>query len=74
MRAHEWLFSSEEGQWLIVASSKAARLVMILLDSSNSNVPMDDIQMDLSPLVKELAPAACDDEVPIPYVSVYDCQ
>ncbi|XP_058180960.1 uncharacterized protein LOC131299431 isoform X2 [Rhododendron vialii] len=27
-RAHEWLFSSEEGQWLVVESSKAARLIM----------------------------------------------
>lgn len=30
-RAREWLFSSEEGQWLVVESSKAARLVMVLL-------------------------------------------
>lgn len=28
-RAHEWLFSSEEGQWAVVESSKAARLVMV---------------------------------------------
>ena len=30
-RAHEWLFSSEEGQWMVVESSKAARLVMVTL-------------------------------------------
>lgn len=28
-RAHEWLFSSEEGQWLVIESSKAARLIMV---------------------------------------------
>ncbi|CAN1334352.1 eEF1A lysine and N-terminal methyltransferase [Linum perenne] len=28
-RAHEWLFSSEEGQWLVVESAKAARLIMV---------------------------------------------
>lgn len=28
-RAHEWLFSSEEGQWMVVESSKAARLIMV---------------------------------------------
>ncbi|KAI3459692.1 hypothetical protein Pfo_016355 [Paulownia fortunei] len=72
MRVHEWLFSSEEGQWLIVVSSKAARLVMILLDSSNSNASMEDIQMDLSPLVKQLAPRDCDDGVQIPFMAASD--
>lgn len=28
-RAHEWLFASEEGQWVVVESSKAARLIMV---------------------------------------------
>ncbi|KAK8933556.1 hypothetical protein KSP39_PZI016013 [Platanthera zijinensis] len=30
-RACEWLFSSEDGQWQIVESSKSARLIMVLL-------------------------------------------
>ncbi|KAK4433816.1 eEF1A lysine and N-terminal methyltransferase [Sesamum alatum] len=71
-RVHEWLFSSEEGQWLIVASSKAARLVMILLDSSNSNAAMEDIQMDLSPLVRQLSPGDCDNGVQIPFMAASD--
>ncbi|KAK4482583.1 hypothetical protein RD792_009746 [Penstemon davidsonii] len=71
-RAYEWLFSSEEGQWVIVESSKAARLVMILLDSSNSSASMEDIQKDLSPLVKQLAPAGCDDGVQIPFMAASD--
>jgi hypothetical protein len=29
IRAHEWLFSSEEGQWIVVENSKAARLIMV---------------------------------------------
>ncbi|KAG8375987.1 hypothetical protein BUALT_Bualt09G0016200 [Buddleja alternifolia] len=72
MRAHEWIFSSEEGQWVIVESSKAARLVMILLDSSNSNADMEDIQKDLSPLVKQLAPGDCHDGVQIPFMAASD--
>lgn len=71
-RAREWLFSSEEGQWLVVESSKAARLVMILLDSSNSNGSMDDIQKDLSPLVKQLAPGNCDNGAQIPFMAASD--
>lgn len=30
-RACEWLFFSEEGQWMVVRSSKAARLIMVIL-------------------------------------------
>ncbi|CAI9776986.1 unnamed protein product [Fraxinus pennsylvanica] len=71
-RAREWLFSSEEGQWLVVESSKAARLVMILLDSSNSNGSMDDIQKDLSPLVKQLSPGDCDNGAQIPFMTASD--
>ena len=28
-RAHEWLFSTEEGQWEIVEAAKAGRLIMV---------------------------------------------
>ncbi|GAB4844076.1 hypothetical protein Ancab_014040 [Ancistrocladus abbreviatus] len=55
-RVHEWLFSSEEGQWVLVESSKAARLIMVLLDSSHLVASMDELQKDLSPLVKQLEP------------------
>ncbi|GAB2295689.1 hypothetical protein Dimus_029843 [Dionaea muscipula] len=55
-RAHEWLFASVEGQWVVVESSKAGRLIMILLDSSHAFASMDEIQNDLSPLVKQLEP------------------
>ncbi|EPS66487.1 hypothetical protein M569_08289, partial [Genlisea aurea] len=72
MRAHEWLFSSAEGQWVIVESSKAARLVVILLDSSNSVASMEDIQKDLSPLVMQLAPRDCDDSIRIPFLAASD--
>ncbi|XP_076943336.1 uncharacterized protein LOC143613546 [Bidens hawaiensis] len=43
-RAHEWLFSSEEGQWMIVESSKSARLIMIFLDGSHAGTSSEDIQ------------------------------
>ncbi|URD73342.1 Methyltransferase domain [Musa troglodytarum] len=71
-RAHEWLFTSEEGQWLIVESSKAARLIMIFLDSSHTGSSMDDIQKDLSPLVRNLAPGKADDEARIPFMMAGD--
>lgn len=70
-RAHEWLFSSEEGQWLVVVSSKAARLLMIMLDSSHASASMEDIQIDLSPLVKQLSPGNIDG-VQIPFMSTSD--
>ncbi|KAK6279276.1 hypothetical protein POUND7_019543 [Theobroma cacao] len=65
-RAHEWLFSSEEGQWQVVESSNAARLIMVLLETIHANADMDHIQKDLSPLVKPLAPADNDKEDQIP--------
>ncbi|KDP39345.1 hypothetical protein JCGZ_01102 [Jatropha curcas] len=71
-RAHEWLFSSEEGQWMVVESSKAARLIMVLLDSSHINTSMDDIQKDLSPLVKQLAPGKDDNGAQIPFMMAND--
>ncbi|KAL5542698.1 hypothetical protein UlMin_010408 [Ulmus minor] len=71
-RAREWLFSSEEGQWTVVESSGAARLIMVLLDSSHTNASMDDIQKDLSPLVKPLAPGKDDDGAQIPFMMASD--
>lgn len=70
-RTHEWLFSSEEGQWVVVESSKAARLIMILLDSSHVSASMDEIQKDLSPLVRQLAPRN-NDESQIPFMMAGD--
>ncbi|XP_074579685.1 uncharacterized protein LOC141836162 isoform X1 [Curcuma longa] len=71
-RANEWLFSSEEGQWLIVESSKAARLIMVFMDSRHTGASMDEIQKDLSPLVKGLAPERSEDETPIPFMMAGD--
>ncbi|KAK2393943.1 eEF1A lysine and N-terminal methyltransferase [Trifolium repens] len=36
IRACEWLFFSEEGQWMVVRSSKAARLIMVFLDTGHN--------------------------------------
>ncbi|KAK2644013.1 hypothetical protein Ddye_019208 [Dipteronia dyeriana] len=71
-RAREWLFSSEEGQWMVVESSKAARLIMVLLDTSHDNISMDDIQKDLSPLVKILAPEEDNNGTQIPFMMASD--
>ncbi|XP_052732304.1 uncharacterized protein LOC108342913 isoform X2 [Vigna angularis] len=39
IRAREWLFYSEEGQWMVVRSSKAARLIMLICDFRFSWMP-----------------------------------
>ncbi|KAI3459689.1 hypothetical protein Pfo_016352 [Paulownia fortunei] len=44
----------------------------IILDSSHSNAAIEDIQKDLSPLVKQLAPGDCDDGVQILFMIVGD--
>ncbi|KAJ4790958.1 Methyltransferase-like protein 13 [Rhynchospora pubera] len=72
IRAHEWLFSSEEGQWIIVENSKAARLIMVFLDSRHVHASMKVIQTDLSPLVVHLAPEKIEDDSPIPYMMAGD--
>lgn len=71
-RAHEWLFTSEEGQWLVVESSKSARLIMVFLDSRHSHASMDIIKKDLSPLVKDFVPGKDDDETRIPFLTAND--
>ncbi|KAJ4955169.1 hypothetical protein NE237_011952 [Protea cynaroides] len=71
-RTREWLFSSEDGQWMVVESSKAARLIMVLLDASQSHASMDDIQKDLSPLVTSLAPTKNDCGTQIPFMMAND--
>ncbi|KAH9619247.1 hypothetical protein KSS87_021477 [Heliosperma pusillum] len=71
-RTQEWLFFSEEGQWMVVESSQAARLIMILLDSSHANVSLEEIQKDLSPLVKPLAPQKVDSGEQIPFMMAGD--
>ncbi|KAI3794952.1 hypothetical protein L1987_37593 [Smallanthus sonchifolius] len=71
-RAHEWLFSSEEGQWMVVESSKSARLIMVFLDGSHAGTSSEDIQKDLSPLVKQLAPANIEDAAQIPFMAASD--
>uniref|UniRef100_A0A7N0RBI1 Methyltransferase type 11 domain-containing protein n=2 Tax=Kalanchoe fedtschenkoi TaxID=63787 RepID=A0A7N0RBI1_KALFE len=72
MRTHEWLFSSVEGQWKVVESSKAARLILVQLDSSHFNANMDEIQKDLSPLVMQLAPKSDQKGAKIPYMTASD--
>eukprot|EP00250_Pteridium_aquilinum_P008175 c17737_g1_i1 orf=280-2520(-) len=71
-RRHEWLFSSEEGQWQVVESAKASRLIMVFLDTDFYSGSMDIIQNDLSPLVQELLPSNCKVGVSIPYLMCSD--
>ncbi|PHT59468.1 hypothetical protein CQW23_01831 [Capsicum baccatum] len=69
-RACEWLFSLEGGQWVVVESSNAARLIMIFLDSSHSDASTEDIQKDLSPMIMQLSLGNFDDEAKISYLAV----
>ncbi|GMP55534.1 hypothetical protein CsSME_00020326 [Camellia sinensis var. sinensis] len=45
---------------------------MVLLDSSHATTSMDDIQTDLSPLVKQLAPGRDDSGAQIPFMAASD--
>lgn len=65
-------FSSEEGQWQVVESAKAGRLVMVFLDANHSRVGMEDVQKDLSPLVEGLAPALSENGSQIPFMMASD--
>ncbi|KAK3142838.1 hypothetical protein QOZ80_4BG0352350 [Eleusine coracana subsp. coracana] len=71
-RTQEWLFASEEGQWHVVESAKAARLIMVFLDSRHASADMDIIKKDLSPLVKDLEPGNPEEEAPIPFMMAGD--
>lgn len=71
-RAQEWLFCSSEGQWHVVESARAARLIMVFLDSRHANIDMDIIKKDLSPLVKDLEPGNPEEEAPIPFMMAGD--
>uniref|UniRef100_A0ACD5UAQ0 Uncharacterized protein n=1 Tax=Avena sativa TaxID=4498 RepID=A0ACD5UAQ0_AVESA len=71
-RAQEWLFASEEGQWVVVESAKAARLIMVFLDSRHANADMDVIKKDLSPLVKDLEPEYPEETDPIQFMMASD--
>ncbi|KAI4372825.1 hypothetical protein MLD38_011009 [Melastoma candidum] len=71
-RVHGWLYSSEEGQWTVVESAKSARLIMVFLDGSHIKASMEEIQKDLSPLVRQLAPAISNHGSQIPFMMVDD--
>lgn len=71
-RRHEWLFSSEEGQWQVVESANASRLIMVFLNTDFYSGSMEVIQNDLSPLVQDLVPLNCKVGVSIPYLTCSD--
>ncbi|KAJ7286625.1 hypothetical protein O6H91_Y326900 [Diphasiastrum complanatum] len=55
-RASEWLFSSEKGQWQVVETAKAGRLIMVFLGAYDLSGGMRNLQEILSPLIKILLP------------------
>ncbi|VAH47165.1 unnamed protein product [Triticum turgidum subsp. durum] len=71
-RAQEWLFASEEGQWLVVESAKAARLIMVFLDSRHASADIDVVKKDLSPLVMDLEPEYPEETDPMPFMMASD--
>ncbi|KAJ7521159.1 hypothetical protein O6H91_19G040400 [Diphasiastrum complanatum] len=66
-KAHEWLFSSEEGQWKVLESAKTGRLIMVFLDV-NYLGSTSDIQDELSLLLKDFLPASCQGHHSVPYL------
>ncbi|KAL2602966.1 hypothetical protein R1flu_007958 [Riccia fluitans] len=71
-RAHEWLFSSVEGQWQIAESTKAGRLILVTLDPNQYVDNILDVKDDLSPLVKCLLPLDCRESNTVPYMTQGD--
>uniref|UniRef100_F6GWD0 Methyltransferase type 11 domain-containing protein n=1 Tax=Vitis vinifera TaxID=29760 RepID=F6GWD0_VITVI len=56
-RAHEWLFSSEEGQWMVVESSKAARLIMVTSTLTGLITVEDVVYENVDGKVSHLVPS-----------------
>ncbi|KAH9530898.1 hypothetical protein CY35_19G007900 [Sphagnum magellanicum] len=71
-RAHEWLFSSEEGQWQVLESAQAGRLILVMLDTHQYPGSLSAVQDELSPLVKQLLPWDCRDAPNVPYMTTND--
>ncbi|CAK9266746.1 unnamed protein product [Sphagnum jensenii] len=71
-RAHEWLFSSEEGQWQVLESAQAGRLILVMLDTHQYPGSLSAVQDELSPLVKQLLPLDCRDAPNVPYMTTND--
>lgn len=70
-RAHEWLFSSEGGQWQVIESAQAGRLILVTLDAQQTD-NMDYIKQELSPFIKPLLPLDCRDSDTISYMTTND--
>ncbi|XP_024382645.1 uncharacterized protein [Physcomitrium patens] len=71
-RAHEWLFSTEEGQWEIVEAAKASRLIMVMLDTQQYPGSLAAVQDELSHVVKNFLPLHCKESKDIPYMTTDD--
>ncbi|KAL8027142.1 hypothetical protein ABFX02_14G076000 [Erythranthe guttata] len=68
-RVDDWFFSSEEGLMRFAAYLKAARSLIILLDSSNFYASMELIEMDLTHLVRKLVLGCCGYEFQITFMT-----
>ncbi|CAK9215011.1 unnamed protein product [Sphagnum troendelagicum] len=83
-KERDWIYASEGGQWQLLASAAASRLIMIfrngvLLGEGGENCANDDdddegLKKQLGPLVVALAPRICFQAGPpvIPFVSYAD--
>ncbi|GJP79418.1 hypothetical protein CLOP_g9652, partial [Closterium sp. NIES-67] len=57
----DWLYAAEEGQWQLVESANAQRLILVQQNEQPGQkpLPMAQVQEELSPLVLQLAPDFC---------------
>ncbi|CAI7849496.1 unnamed protein product [Closterium sp. NIES-53] len=68
----DWLYASEEGQWQLVESANAQRLILVQQNEQPGQLPltMAQVQEELSPLVLQLAPEYCTKtRYAIPYIT-----
>ncbi|CAL8464325.1 g3860 [Coccomyxa elongata] len=56
-REHEWLFATAEGHWAVAADCMSKRVILVVLNRGHAFKGTAAVNKELSPLVKDLAPA-----------------
>ncbi|KAM9831570.1 eEF1A lysine and N-terminal methyltransferase [Neosynchiropus ocellatus] len=65
-----WLYSSVEGRKQLAASANFRRLVIVAMHRNQEYTDMQAVQLELSPMVMELAPPGMPDKHQVPFLSV----
>ncbi|XP_043076183.1 eEF1A lysine and N-terminal methyltransferase isoform X2 [Puntigrus tetrazona] len=69
-RESDWLYGSAEGRTQLASSAKFRRLVIVAMHRDQEYEDMQAVQLELSPLVMELAPPGMPANQQVPFLSV----